>query len=293
MGLLDSLKGLFGSHTPRVDLRRRFELLKRAITGTMSQFYMARDRETKQTVGLKVIDPEKLAKFEARFKGLNKPSEGEIASRFDHPHIVKTLEHGISTQGEPFLVMEYIEGPLLSSVIHGPERHMFEGMRVVLIRQIAAAVKAVHDEGFIHRDISPRNIIVDTQQGRLKLFDFGLTVPATEPFMQPGNRTGNPNYMAPEVIRRRRTDKRVDIFSFGITIYELLTGELPWSRGTTGQVAMEHATLPPKDIRQLRPQIHPDLADAVHWCLEQDPAQRCPSVDEFLKRIRHVKSEDA
>ncbi len=300
MGLLDSLRGMFGSSGQKqskrsrgkVDLRRRFELLKKAITGTMSQFFKARDRETKEIVGLKVLDPEKVAKFEARFKGLDKPSEGEIAVQLQHPNIVRTLEHGISTKNEPFLVMEYIEGPLLSSVIHGPERQMFEGMRLPLIRQIAGALKAVHDAEFIHRDICPRNIMIDTEAGCLKLIDFGLTVPATEPFMRPGNRTGNPNYMAPEVIRRRRTDKRVDVFSFGITVYELMTGELPWSRGTTGKVAMEHATIPPKDIREYRPQIHPVLAEAIHWCLEQDPKDRCPGMDEFLKKIRSVEKED-
>ena len=92
----------------------------------------------------------------------------------------------------------------------------------------------------------------------VKLIDFGLTVPATRWFMQPGNRTGTPNYMAPELVRRRPTDQRLDVFSFGVTAYEICTFELPWLRGTTGMAAMTHDQ-PPADIRQYRPEIHPVL----------------------------------
>ncbi len=74
----------------------------------------------------------------------------------------------------------------------------------------------------------------------MKLIDFGLTLPATPQFLQPGKRTGNPNYMAPEIVRRKPTDQRVDVFAFGVTAYEICTGELPWLRGTTGMAAMTH-----------------------------------------------------
>jgi serine/threonine-protein kinase len=301
MRWLDQLKTLFRGRNAaapsivrtKVNIRKRFELLREAICGTMSKFYMARDRDSGQIVGLKVLDPEKTAAFEARFKGLKKPSEGEITSRFDHPNIVKTLEYGTTSEGEHYLVMEYIDGPGLNSLLIGENRPLLEGVRLPLIRQIAEALKHVHDRGFIHRDISPRNLIVDTQQGILKLIDFGLTIPDEPAFLQPGNRTGNPNYMAPELVRRKRTDKRVDVFAFGVTIYELCTFELPWARGTTGKAAMDHACYPPQDIRELRPQIHPKLAKAIHHCLEQDVEQRCASMDDFLNQIRNVPHEDA
>ena len=89
----------------------------------------------------------------------------------------------------------------------------------------------MHRAGYIHRDICPRNFVVDKNCESLKLIDFGLTVPATPPFMQPGNRTGTANYMAPEVVRRRPTSQKLDIFSFGVTAYELCAFELPWPRG--------------------------------------------------------------
>ena len=96
----------------------------------------------------------------------------------------------------------------------------------------------------------------------LKLIDFGLTVPATPPFMQPGNRTGTANYMAPEVVRRRPTSQRLDIFAFGVTAYELCAFELPWPRGA-GLAAMAHGSQEPIDIRKFCPKIDPRLEHAI------------------------------
>src|SRR5262245_50800536 len=113
MGLLQKL---FLS-TPKVDVRTRFELLRAAISGTMSKFYMARDRRTGQVVGLKILDREKTAALDVRYAPLRKPSEGEVASKLVHPRLVRTLEHGLTTDDEQFLVMEYLDGPGLNSVI--------------------------------------------------------------------------------------------------------------------------------------------------------------------------------
>ncbi len=290
MGLLDNVKSMLRGG--KVDVRSRFELLREAISGTMSQFYMARDRQTGQVVALKVLDLKKTQDFEARFKGLTKPVEGEIAMTFDHPNIVKTYEHGLTTKGEQYLVMEFVEGPGLNSLIIGRSEKL-EGHRLHLIRQAAAALAAVHAAGYIHRDVCPRNLICTTPQcDDLKLIDFGLTVPATAPYMQPGNRTGTPNYMAPELVKRLKTDKRLDVFAFGVTAYEILTFHLPWERGTDGRVAMTHAAKPPVDIREYRPQISRRLAKAIHSCIEREVSKRCPSMDDFLSMIRAVKQED-
>lgn len=307
MGLFDSLKTLFqpkpkkgeavkhgkGRRSGRTDIRERFELLREAISGTMSKFYMARDRQTEEIVGLKILDPKKTADYEARFKGLKKPSEGEISFKLKHPNIVETYEYGLTKNGEQYLVMEFIEGPGLNSILVGANRQMLEGHRLPLIRQIAEALKAVHEAEFIHRDMCPRNIMVEPNKGVLKLIDFGLTVPAKPEFMQPGNRTGNPNYMAPELIRRKRTDQRIDVFSFGVTAYELFMYTLPWPRGMTGKAAISHATDPPVPLLDVRPQTHRVLAEAIMWCLEQNVAKRCPSMGEFLKAIKSVETDDA
>lgn len=305
MGLFDGLKSILGgskgksSASPqdrpkfrkRVDIAKRFEVLKESLAGTMSAFFKARDRETDQIVGVKVLNKEKHQAFEARFKGLNKPSEGEISVSLNHPNLVKTFEYGFTTKGEPYLVMEYIDGPNFN-ILLGSRDPMLEGLRVPLIRQIAEGLKAIHLAGYIHRDICPRNVMVDTEQGTLKIIDFGLAVPAKPEFMQPGNRTGNPNYMAPEIVRRLQTDQRVDVFAFGVTAYEILTNQLPWSRGAKGDVAMMHASTPPVEITKYRPQINHVLARAIMRCIEQDKEKRCPSMDAFLKAIANVQHED-
>ena len=287
MTLFDHLKLLLPGG--RVDISKRFALLREAISGTMAKFYKARDLRTDKVVGLKILDQEKTAAFEARFKGLRKPSEGEIAVRLEHPRIVKTYEYGLTTDGSQYLVMEFIEGAGMNSLIIGRDGQL-DGRRVQFIRQAAEALAAVYDAGFIHRDVCPRNLLLTGDGESLKLIDFGLTVPAMRPFMQPGNRTGTPNYMAPELVRRKHTDQRLDVFAFGVTAYEICTFELPWFSGTTGLAAMIHDR-PPTDIRQHRPKINPVLATAIHACIEPELSKRCPSMEKFLSMIRNVRSE--
>lgn len=280
-----------GAARRKLDVRKRFEILREGVAGTMSKFYVARDRERGQVVGLKIADAAKVAAHEARFRGLHKPSEGEIATQLIHPFIVETYEYGWTTADEPYLVMEYLSGGILHAHIVSNSPMLHERPLLPYIRQAAEAVAAVHEMGYIHHDICPRNLMFTSDLRVLKLTDFGLTVPATPPFMQPGNRSGTPNYMAPEVVRRYPKDQRLDIFSYGVSMYEMLTLELPWERGTTGMAAMSHNT-PPADIRRRRPQIHPDLAAAIHACIEPDKEKRCPSMREFLARISDLQSAD-
>ena len=157
---------------------------------------------------------------------------------------------------------------------------------------MAEAISALHKAGFIHRDICPRNFMVSPEIDRITLIDFGLTLPAKPEFMQPGNRTGTPNYMAPEIVRRRKTDQRLDVFAFGVTAYEVMTFELPWRRGEDGRAALSHDLEPPIDIRERRPKINEQLAKAIMWCLAANPEDRCPSMERFLTAISGVKKED-
>ena len=290
VSLFDGIKSIFGSGN-RVDVHARFEKLREAISGTMSKFYKARDRQTGEIVGLKILDREKTDFFESRFEGLSKPAEGEIAMQLRHPNIVKTLEHGTTTEDEPFVVMEFVEGQGMNSLITAMSDEL-DGHRVRLLLEAAKAVAAVHDAGYIHRDICPRNLMVLPDHSGLKLIDFGLTVPATTRFMLPGNRTGTPNYMAPELVRRRRTDRRLDVFSFGVTAYEICTFQLPWPSGTTGQAALAHDS-PPEPIETYRPQIQPTLALAIMDCLHADVGQRLPNLEHFIYRIRELDREDS
>jgi serine/threonine-protein kinase len=152
----------------------------------------------------------------------------------------------------------------------------------------------VHDAEYIHRDVCPRNFICSEDLQSLKLIDFGLTLPDLPPFRQPGNRTGTPMYMAPEIVRRRDTDQRVDIFALGVSAYELLTFELPWPFAeATGKGALTHDSEDPVPILELRPKLNPRLARAIMQCLEPKRENRPPTLDDFLRQIARIEHEDA
>jgi serine/threonine-protein kinase len=279
----------------KVDIASRYEILREAVSGTMSNFHMARDRETDQIVGLKILDKKKTDALEARFKGLDKPTEGQIAVSFQHPRIVTTYSHGITTNDEQFVVMEFLDGPGLNSLIIGRSK-LLDGNRLTLARQAAEALETVHNAGYIHRDICPRNFVCSKDATSLKLIDFGLTLPAQKEYMQPGNRTGTPAYLAPEVARRKPTDQRLDIFAYGVSIYELFAFETPWPRGTEGKAAvaaMAHGQVPPPPLKNFYPRIHPTLEAAIHKCMEAKADDRFQNVTQFLKAISRLTHEDA
>ena len=290
MGLLNKFKSMIDANT-RLDVDSRYEMLRKSVSGTMSQFRMARDRRTNEIVGLKILDSEKTAFFESRFKGLDKPSEGEIAIQFDHPNIVKTLSHGTTTSGHPYILMEFLPGKGLNSLIIA-KAPMLDGKRLELMRQMTEAVAEVHARGFIHRDICPRNFICSEDVNSLKLIDFGLTVPATPEFMRGGNRTGTPQYMSPEVVRRNPTDPRVDIFSLGVTFYQLWAFDFPWpSSDMSGNVAMLHDQ-EPIDLLEFKPKMNPKLVALIHKCIEPKPENRPETAQALLRDLTKFKTAE-
>jgi serine/threonine protein kinase len=293
MGFLEKLKSLTSYfETNKLDVSARFEFTREAISGTMSKFRSARDIKTGKIVGLKILDPEKTSLFEERFKQINKPSEGAIAMQIKSPHVVETYEYGETVSGQQYILMEFIEGQGLNTLIQNQDGGLV-GNRVSLIKQMAEAIGAVHKAGFIHRDICPRNFIVSEDCKSLKLIDFGLTLPDEREYRMPGNRTGTPLYMAPEIVRRRSTDHRVDIFALGVTAYRLLTWEFPWPGSeTSGKAALAHDTDKPTDIFVHRPKLNRALGKAIMQCLERNPAERPESAEQFLQMIRGVSEED-
>jgi serine/threonine protein kinase len=191
----------------------------------------------------------------------------------------------VARDGTRFVVQEYIEGPGLHTLL-GRRTEMDAATRIDLVRQAATAVAAVHAAGFVHRDICPRNFLLEPG-GRLVLIDFGLTVPDKPAFMQPGNRVGTPSYMAPEVVRRRQADHRLDIFSFGVSAYEILTYEPPWPRGGSGHAAMRSSE--PSNIRDYWPEIPEALARLVMSCLSADPESRPGSMENIVAALVGVQ----
>ena len=298
MSLIDSIRSAFKSSGGkslrsggRIDVETRFSRQRTAVTGTMANFFVAKDHaHDDRMVGVKVVELEKFNLFESRFKGLKKPTEGEIAMQMQHEHIAETFETGFSTKGEPVIVMEYVAGPSLQNIVVQKQDHHLAGKRIKLIREMAEALQYVHQKGFIHRDICPRNFICTPNSEGIKLIDFGLTLPATPPFMTPGNRTGTPLYMSPEIIRRRSTDQRVDIFSFGVTCYCMCCFEHPWQGEIlNGRAALHHDTSTPTELTERCPQIDPKLARAIMGAIRPKVEERTPDIGQFLQAIRGVE----
>jgi serine/threonine protein kinase len=284
VGLFSWFKAKPKSKLPVVDVRRRFELLNRTGQGSMSKVWRARDMSLGRTVCLKLLDKEKTAKFELRFVGLNKPKEGAICTALRHKNIVQTFEYGMTTEGEPYLVMELVDGMGLNFLIETKSPQL-PGNRISILAQMADALEYLHDQGFLHRDICPRNVMV-TKDGVVKLIDFGLTIPNRPEFCKPGNRTGTPNYLAPEVIRRTSTDHRVDLFALGVTAYELYTMEMPWEKAQSLQTLLSHMNSAGKDPREHCPKMDKRTAQFLMKAIERDPNQRFQTAAEFREALQ-------
>ena len=289
------IKDLFdGKKRPsKTDITRRFELLGRVGQGSMSRVWRARDTMSGKIVALKVLDKEKTQRFEERFAPeLKKPSEGEVALTLKHPHIVNTLEWGMTFEGEQFLVMEFVEGLGLSYLVD-VQNELMQKRRLPFMIQLGEAIRYFHEQKWIHRDICPRNIMVTDGDNQIKLIDFGLVVPNTPAFQAPGNRTGTANYMAPELIKRMRTDQRIDIFSYSITCFEMFARRQPWEAAQTLEAVLQHMNTPPLDIREAVPGIDEQVATAIMKGLALDPKERWQTIDPMIYQFREAQERQS
>jgi eukaryotic-like serine/threonine-protein kinase len=182
--------------------------------------------------------------------------------------------------------MELVDGMGLNFLIETSSRQL-EGHRINLLTQIADGLEYLHKQGFLHRDICPRNVMV-TKDNIVKLIDFGLTIPNRAEFLKPGNRTGTPNYLAPEVIRRTTTDHRVDLFALGVTAYEVYTATLPWEKAQSLQTLLSHMNSPGKDPREIRPKMDKLTAQFLRKSIERDPNQRFQTAAEFREALQRL-----
>lgn len=290
MKLLERLKQFFQQKPKiqKIDITKRFDLIGRVGQGSMSKVWRARDTLSGKMVALKVLDKVKTEKLEARFTGRNKPSEGEIAMQLRHPNVVKTLEFGMTTDNEPFLVMEFLEGVSLSYLVDVQNDRM-KKFRLSYIIQLGQALEYFHQKNWIHRDLCPRNVMV-TEDNEVKLIDFGLVVPNTAAFQAPGNRTGTANYMAPELIKRQRTDQRIDVFSYSVTCYEMYAKRYPWEGAETLEMVMQHINNPAVDIREVVKDIDDQIADTIMKGLATSPSNRWSRVSEMLQEFRAAET---
>jgi serine/threonine protein kinase len=290
VGFFNTLTGLFKprpkNRLPIIDINKRFDLLGRLGQGSMSKVWRARDRNLGRVVCVKILDKLKTAKFDARFPGLAKPSEGAVCMMLRHKNVVQTFEHGLTTNKEQYLVMELIDGMGLNFLIETKSPHL-QGNRINLLTQITDGLEYVHKQGFLHRDVCPRNVMV-TQEDLVKIIDFGLTVPYRPEFCRPGNRTGTPNYLAPELIKRQTTDHRVDLFALGVTAFEVFTGTLPWEKTQSLQTLLSHMNSAGRDPGELRPDLDKATVAFLKKAVERDRDRRFQSAAEFREALREL-----
>lgn len=277
-----------GANHPKTDINKRFNLIGRVGQGSMSKVWRAVDLQTGRPVALKVLDKEKTAKFEARFQGLNKPSEADVAVSLHHPNIVKTYEFGWTLEDEMFLIMEFVEGVGLALLVDLQNEEM-KRYRLRYMIQIGEALSYFHQQNWIHRDICPRNVMISDDK-TAKMIDFGLVVPNTPGFCKPGNRTGTASYMAPELIKRQTTDQRLDIFSYAVTCFEMYTKRFPWDAAMTIDAVMQHINKPPIELTTLLPNIDKQIAAAIMKGLEADPDRRWQKVSDMVAEIREAEA---
>jgi serine/threonine-protein kinase len=234
-----------------------------------------------EVVAIKAIFPELTLNPELRERFLN---EAKIQRRLHHPNIVQIREFLID-QGKFFIVMEFIEGETLANHLRRRGQPMTTGEAVELLQQALEGLGFAHAQGVIHRDIKPSNIIL-TREGVAKLTDFGIARAVDSvKLTRTGTALGTPAYMSPEQIQGVKLDHRTDIYSMGITLYEMLTGRVPFERLTNSDsdfnVLVAHINQTPPPPSRLAPGIPPFLEAAILKALEKAPANRFASCQEF------------
>jgi eukaryotic-like serine/threonine-protein kinase len=265
----------------------RYEIEELVGTGGMSSVYRARDQLLERLVALKVLHPHygDDEEYVERFR-----REARSVARLSHPHIVTVIDRG-EDDGQQFIVFEYIDGENLKQLLARtgplPTRRALE-----LALEIADALAFAHEHGLIHRDVKPQNVLV-SPDGDAKVTDFGIarSLDVEHGVTQTGTVLGTSNYLSPEQASGKPTTPSTDVYSLGVVVYELLTGDVPFPGENFVAVAMKHLNEQPPDLLEQRPDVPLRLAAAVDRALEKDPARRFPSMDQFAWELRQCLGE--
>jgi eukaryotic-like serine/threonine-protein kinase len=259
------------------DLLDHYRLECLVASGGMASIFRATDTKTGRQVAIKTLHPDKAANGSGtnRFR-----SEIEIGRRLNHPGLVKVLSDGDASQR--YAVMEWVEGKPLREIIQEQSKLPIDrATRITLA--ICETLEYVHAQGVVHRDLKPDNVIVDAEDN-IKLMDFGIARESKVNLWSRMKRheiIGTPDYMSPEQIQGKCADARSDLYCLGVVLFEMLTGEVPFS-GLDPLAAMNLRLLvDPLDPCEINPAISSRLQSIVQRALERDPADRYGSAREF------------
>ncbi|MCI0488826.1 MAG: AAA-like domain-containing protein [Blastocatellia bacterium] len=273
-----------------------YGIIKSIGAGGMGEVFLARDSRLGRRVALKIL-PLQLTRGEGRLQRF--VQEARAASALNHPNIITIYEIG-EVDGLHFIATEFIRGQTLRQLIESAQMKMNESLDVTI--QVASALVVAHEAGIIHRDIKPENIMV-RPDGYVKVLDFGLAK-LTEPQMpqahsrssnvpgvetEPGMIMGTINYMSPEQARGLKADARTDIFSFGVVLYEMLTGAKPFSGQTPSDVIVSILEREPAPLSQYFPDIRPELERIVFKALRKKREERYPKAIDLLNDLKSLK----
>ncbi|MGN1231042.1 MAG: protein kinase, partial [Anaerotignum sp.] len=271
---------------PGTVLSGRYEILEKIGSGGMAVVYRGRDRKLDRYVTVKVLREEFIGdeEFIERFR-----SEACSAARLSHPNIVRAYDVG--EDGDiNYIVNEYIHGDTLKKAIK--EKAPFDSRSTINVAiQIASALSQAHKAHIVHRDIKPQNILVGTD-GVVKVTDFGIARAATASTMTTtANAAGSVHYFSPEQARGGYVDEKSDIYSLGITMFEMITGVLPFQGNNSVTIALKHINDELPDIRQYNPNCTPSLEGIIKKATMKKADERYASIDLLLADLIRARAE--